>query len=254
MSLTDVSPATAGQQLGQGEECEALGGEQAGSAARSCGGGWEGAGEKASWSIAGGSHASTASWLSDSSVADAEDPTVRLALALGLNPADLPLLGGPGLRRSSTPAAGAPSCRAAGTCCRCRPVHPRDAAAPAPAAARTLRFALSRPAASPGLESAPAHGSGHHLQSTACLLAKQRSKSGAAQEGQSGVERVRRIDDLLAAMRRRLAAVRAAMAQDRQEAQQQGQHEPALGDALGRQADGSSSEGQDAAAPAQALA
>lgn len=154
------------------------------------------------------------------------DPTVRLALALGLDPRRLPALGGHGTR-GGTPAAGALpcfGCTGYESWCRRLPGHVAapshhaltcaPAALPSPAAIKALRFALAHPAAAPSLMAGPATATGHHLQLTASCLAKQRRKAGVTAAAGGGKARVQTIDALLGAMRHRLQAVQEAMAAD----------------------------------------
>lgn len=56
--------------------------------------------------------------------------------------------------------------------------------------------------------------SGHHLQITASVLAKQRCKAGEVSSDTGGKERVQSIDALLGAIRHRLQAVQEALAAD----------------------------------------
>ncbi|KAL4434179.1 hypothetical protein ABPG75_000620 [Micractinium tetrahymenae] len=140
------------------------------------------------WSVqsTGGTAATAASTAADyEGFSWVEDPTVRAALGLGLDPLKLPLLGGPASR------GGNPN-----------------------AAIKALRFALAHPAPAPSSDGIAGGGSGSHLRLTKSTLAKQRQKAGAAAAAAQagGVQgRVATIDVLLAAMKRRLAAVQAAM-------------------------------------------
>ncbi|KAL4430130.1 hypothetical protein ABPG77_004912 [Micractinium sp. CCAP 211/92] len=113
-----------------------------------------------------------------------DDPTVRVALGLGLDPRELQLLGGPGS------SGGNPN-----------------------GAAKALRFLLAHPAPAPSSEGVGRRGSCSHLRLTKCILAKHRQKAGAADAGQGGSVQgqVAAIDALLAAMKRRLSAVHAAL-------------------------------------------
>ncbi|PRW59444.1 hypothetical protein C2E21_2491 [Chlorella sorokiniana] len=160
---------------------------------------------------------------------DADDPTLQLALALGLDPLLLPAAGGPGL--PGNPAAGI----------------------------KALRFALAHPSSTPSLSASPAAGSNHHLAMTASVLAKQRRKAGEGAaagcgSAEGGRDRVQQIDALLLAMKRRLRAVQAAMAADlaqaqEAEAQQQQQQQQPL-DTIAEEAGSPRPAGEEQAVPA----
>ncbi|KAI3438884.1 hypothetical protein D9Q98_001299 [Chlorella vulgaris] len=124
---------------------------------------------------------------------DQLDPTVSMAVALGLDPLKLPLFGGAG-GRAGTPGA----------------------------AIKALRSALTRPTVSPCLEALLLRqASGSTLRRNSTAASKQLQAAGGSLEGQVG--RVQTIDALLLAMTRRLGAVKEAMSSDaaQQKAQQQ---------------------------------
>lgn len=100
---------------------------------------------------------------------------------------------------------------------------------PSPCAAiKALRLALAHPAPAPSSEGIARRGSGSHLRLTKCMLAKQRQKAGAAAAQAGGVHsRVATIDALLAAMKRRLSAVHAAMQAEVREAAPAAEGQPA---------------------------
>lgn len=83
----------------------------------------------------------------------------------------------------------------------------------------------------------PRSDGGHHLQTTASMLAKQRRKVGEA-DAASGLGQVRSIDGLLLAMKRRLRAVQAAMAEAAADEQQVEPPAEAAGGAAGEAAAG----------------
>lgn len=150
-----------------------------------------------------------------------EDPTVNLARALGLDPKRL---GGQGT--GSPTAGGSASGVRAAAHTSVHGVHGIQQVSPTRStptpstpcsAIKALRFALAHPSSTPSLSAGTASGGDHHLAMTASMLAKQRRKAGEGGQpsgGSAASQRVQQIDGLLAAMRRRLRAVQAAMAAD----------------------------------------